>query len=277
MILNLKKILDDKNISVNQLHKMTGISRTTLDPLVKSDTIPKKTRFETLERISEALNINLNSLIDFESKSKWQLELLDIDERDYSGLDNEMIERLIIKGEYGTEKITFLIIVRYVIDDSLLKLFPEERKLLDDILEYDGPDDPIQIYEKINDKIKEKALVYEPKQMYFSQKSLFVENFLNEKPDSLLNGSLQYPPNKHLDLIKKSNNLDDHIMSNEFIREVVAFLESRYDLKNRVFCTTSKLFGKDYYGKETDTLAIHFHSKNKMMNKSVTYTYKKNK
>lgn len=65
----LQEILNKKNISVNQLHKLTGISRTTLDPLTKTNKIPPKTRVETLERISSALQIfptDLYSLDDIE-------------------------------------------------------------------------------------------------------------------------------------------------------------------------------------------------------------------
>lgn len=69
MLIYLQELLKKMNISVNQLHKMTGISRTTLDPLSKTNVVPDKTRFDTLKRIAESLEIPLSELISFENKT----------------------------------------------------------------------------------------------------------------------------------------------------------------------------------------------------------------
>ncbi len=61
--IHLNEIMEQRGLSVNQLHKMTGISRTTLDPLAKSKQLPSKTRIETLERICKELEISMNDLI----------------------------------------------------------------------------------------------------------------------------------------------------------------------------------------------------------------------
>ncbi|MEO2652527.1 helix-turn-helix transcriptional regulator, partial [Enterococcus mundtii] len=63
---HLNKLLNKNNISLNKLHKMTGISRTTLDPLLKNDTIPNKTRIGTLQKICRVLNISFSELAEEE-------------------------------------------------------------------------------------------------------------------------------------------------------------------------------------------------------------------
>jgi len=60
--------MQERGLSVNQLHKMTGISRTTLDPLVNSEELPSKTRIETLERICSSLNIFFDELVEVDYK-----------------------------------------------------------------------------------------------------------------------------------------------------------------------------------------------------------------
>lgn len=74
MLLFLKDILEKKNITVSQLQKVTGISRSTLTPLSKSSYVPPKTKFETLNRICDALKIPMTQLISFELPT---VEILD--------------------------------------------------------------------------------------------------------------------------------------------------------------------------------------------------------
>lgn len=76
MKLYLNKILEERNMSVNQLHKLTGISRTTLDPLNKVNTVPGKTRMETLQKIADELEIELSELISFDND--FEIDKLDI-------------------------------------------------------------------------------------------------------------------------------------------------------------------------------------------------------
>ncbi|ATU69711.1 XRE family transcriptional regulator [Levilactobacillus brevis] len=56
----LRSLLDEKNITISDLHSKTGISRTTLSNLVNAHKIPKTTKIETLERIATAINIPIS-------------------------------------------------------------------------------------------------------------------------------------------------------------------------------------------------------------------------
>ena len=56
---NLKKILDEKNISVHQLARKTGINRTTLYYIVKNDT---QIRYDFALRIANELKIEVDEI-----------------------------------------------------------------------------------------------------------------------------------------------------------------------------------------------------------------------
>lgn len=75
MNIHLKQILDKRKISITELSEATGISRSTLSPLYNSYTLPTKTRFNTLERICEKLNIEMNELISFGDTSKEMISI----------------------------------------------------------------------------------------------------------------------------------------------------------------------------------------------------------
>lgn len=57
----LKEILSDKNMSIKELSQMTGIPLNTLYSITKRDTV--NVRQETLEKISQALNIPTDDFI----------------------------------------------------------------------------------------------------------------------------------------------------------------------------------------------------------------------
>lgn len=63
MISNIKKIADSKELSVLQLSKKTGLSRTTITGLMKDNLLPDKTRIETLKKVSNALNVPISQLV----------------------------------------------------------------------------------------------------------------------------------------------------------------------------------------------------------------------
>lgn len=65
MNIHLKQILDSRKISITELSDMTGVSRSTLSNLCNSYILPPKTRFNTLDRICDKLNIPMNQLISF--------------------------------------------------------------------------------------------------------------------------------------------------------------------------------------------------------------------
>lgn len=63
---NIKEIVRERRFSISELSKITGLSRTTLTPLVRSDILPDKTRVETIKKISIALNTPISDLFEEE-------------------------------------------------------------------------------------------------------------------------------------------------------------------------------------------------------------------
>jgi len=77
MLSKIPEIMNNNSMSVNELSKVTGLSRTTLTPLAASNEVPSKTRLQTLLKISEALHVPLSRMV-FESISMDVLELCQI-------------------------------------------------------------------------------------------------------------------------------------------------------------------------------------------------------
>lgn len=75
MKIHLGKLLNEKGLTISELHQLTGIARTTLTPLSKEEILPSKTRFDTLDKICNALNIDESELLSFEDE--WEISLLD--------------------------------------------------------------------------------------------------------------------------------------------------------------------------------------------------------
>lgn len=59
---NIKKILQEKNITIKELSEKTGISVNTLYAITKRDS--KSANIETLIKISQALDVPINTLVD---------------------------------------------------------------------------------------------------------------------------------------------------------------------------------------------------------------------
>ncbi|MFJ7890745.1 helix-turn-helix domain-containing protein [Lysinibacillus xylanilyticus] len=59
--IKLKEILDKKNMSIAKLHELTGISQNTLGLIANGKN--KGIQFETLDKIIDALNIELNDIL----------------------------------------------------------------------------------------------------------------------------------------------------------------------------------------------------------------------
>lgn len=111
MKIHLKKILKDRNITVTQLQNLTGISRSTLTPLTKSDLLPSKTRFDTIEKISKNLRVSEDTLLEF--------ELPKITLADEIILNNEVSDYLAIVKfcldyKYTSKILYFSVVGRYV-------------------------------------------------------------------------------------------------------------------------------------------------------------------
>ncbi|RBR27237.1 hypothetical protein EB06_02200 [Enterococcus cecorum] len=86
MKIHLGKLLNEKGLTISELHQLTGIARTTLTPLSKEEILPSKTRFDTLDKICNALNIDESELLSFEDE--WEISLLDAIKRDQgTGID----------------------------------------------------------------------------------------------------------------------------------------------------------------------------------------------
>lgn len=77
MKIHLGKLLNEKGLTISELHQLTGIARTTLTPLSKEEILPSKTRFDTLDKICNALNIDESELLSFEDE--WDFSLIQVE------------------------------------------------------------------------------------------------------------------------------------------------------------------------------------------------------
>lgn len=68
MIINLRKIIDNRNMTVSELAKKANLGRTLVSELSNSDSLPPKTKMDSLMKICSALEIDLNTLIEEEIK-----------------------------------------------------------------------------------------------------------------------------------------------------------------------------------------------------------------
>ena len=69
MISNIPAIMKKRKITVSALSKMTGLSRTTLTALNKSEALPESTKMDTLMKIATALQLNVENLVRFKNFS----------------------------------------------------------------------------------------------------------------------------------------------------------------------------------------------------------------
>ena len=60
----LKKILNEKGMSITDLHKKTGISRNSLTLLANGKS--RGIQYDTLDKITTALNVNISELFEIE-------------------------------------------------------------------------------------------------------------------------------------------------------------------------------------------------------------------
>lgn len=135
---NIKKIMTSQNLTVSDLSKRTGISRTTITPLYKGDMLPTKTRIDTLIRISKALNVTLSDLF-FEENYKVSLtkEGIKIDEYyDFDSFYTDLLPYYLFPIDVHTEvgDFTSLITVEPVVsisqEDDMVPLWEIEGKAL---------------------------------------------------------------------------------------------------------------------------------------------------
>ncbi|AYE37801.1 XRE family transcriptional regulator [Companilactobacillus zhachilii] len=69
---NIPEIMEKNSISVSELSRITGLSRTTITPLSKNAELPKQTRIDTLNKVANALNVTIDSL--YENVTSWKVE-----------------------------------------------------------------------------------------------------------------------------------------------------------------------------------------------------------
>lgn len=69
MRLNLNKILESRGMSLIELSKLSGLGRTTLSELNNTNTLPEKTKVETLIKLCSALKITMETLVETEKGS----------------------------------------------------------------------------------------------------------------------------------------------------------------------------------------------------------------
>lgn len=69
---NIPNLMNRSNISVSELSRKTGLSRTTITPLNKNDELPVQTRIDTLLKIASVLNVPISAL--YSEPMHWDVE-----------------------------------------------------------------------------------------------------------------------------------------------------------------------------------------------------------
>lgn len=59
----LSEIMDEKNLTIQDVHEMTGISRNTISQMINKE--PKGIQFDTLDKLLNNLNLTVDNLIKF--------------------------------------------------------------------------------------------------------------------------------------------------------------------------------------------------------------------
>lgn len=239
MKLFLKDILKEKNMSVNQLHKLTGISRTTLDPLTKDDTVSKKTRIETLERICSNLNIPLSRIVSFDETPSETYSFPEViyEKKVYSSTEYEFLEDLVLKIK-GPKNTTYflLLIARYQAEDYFEEENEQLFNKLDDIIHYEPefPEDERRAdleFQAIDKLISEKAFEYEGKFVFRNR--AFSLMSLKERTATLIN-TQKWQLNIEEDEVKQSGDYGNIVGDPAFIDFISSFIVKRFNLKNNL-------------------------------------------
>lgn len=72
--IKLKEILEERNLTISELSRDTGIARSTLTPIVNTPEEVKSIRFSTLDTLCEYLNCHLKDIIDYQpNKEKFDI------------------------------------------------------------------------------------------------------------------------------------------------------------------------------------------------------------
>ena len=282
MEIHLKKILKEKNMSVNELHKRTGISRTTLDPLSKADELPAKTRFETLIRISDSLNVPLNTLISFNESQEniYNIEILKSNDLIFNNYDgNDVVHQLYLKVTDNKNRIFLISIhVTAFLPETFLSNYKTQLDRLEELVNYRELSNE---EEKILNKefIEIKKYISHEAQMYkgikkYESSSINVFELVNKESGA------RTLPKKYQELWKKSTPLNHVINDDNFLKTITTFISKYYSLDKQIFIADKLTsmrsldfeIDKEYI---TDFLPINFFSENENIKKTAEVLYKK--
>lgn len=294
MKLLLSEILNERNISVNQLHKLTGISRTTLDPLSKTSELPSKTRFETIERIAKTLDMPVNEIIQFDSEihenPRFEVEVLNVLRANNSSfnssfkssfdpLTQEYLDRNILKVINGYHHYLLVLVVRYSSGEKFNKKFQREIERLDYLLEFtrDSLDDKETHYdeefEEIYNFLSTESQKYKDDCVFSADHSFSLTDI------SRFKGEMFDLPN-HYELFKTSRHFAGIIGNDDFINKLSNYIVELYQLKKQKiqkFLAPWKLPKGTSLNDEntiitTDYIEINYFSETKDIEKHVKHT-----
>lgn len=288
MKLLLYEILNERNISVNQLHKLTGISRTTLDPLSKTSELPSKTRFETIERIAKTLDVPVNEIIQFDSEihknPHFEVEVLNAPhgnngsfKSSFDPLTGKYLDRNILKVINGHHHYLLALVVRYSSGEKFKKKFQREIEQLDHLLEFtrDSLDDKETHYDKEFEKIynflSTESQNYKDDCVFSADHAFSLTDISAFKFDDLSN---------LYELLKKSRHFSGIIGNDDFINKLSNYIVELYQLKKQKiqkFLAPWELPKGTSPNDEntlitTDYIEINYFSETKNLEKNVTHT-----
>lgn len=290
MKLLLSEILNERNISVNQLHKSTGISRTTLDPLSKTSELPSKTRFETIERIAKTLDVPVNEIIQFDSEIHenplFEVEVLNVPraknssfESSFDPFTQEYIDRHILKVINGYHHYLLVLVVRYSPGEKFKKKFQREIERLDYLLEFtrESLDDKETHYdeefEEIYNFLSTESQKYKDDCVFSADHSFSLTDISAYKGE-------MFDLSNHYELFKTSRHFAGIIGNDDFINKSSNYIVELYQLKKQKiqkFLAPWELPKGTSPNDEntiitTDYIEINYFSKTKNVEKHVKHT-----
>lgn len=216
---NIPKLLADKKITVSELSKGTGLSRTTLTELSKSDELPKKTRVETLMKVSEYLHVPMKQLFGSE-----QLEI-------------ELIKNTeIISGEAIDENSRLVKAMRVTEPKAQTKILRYSGLSL---LRVSGYNKPLAIaYDAYVNGIRFEVLGENARLLFLLLTGTYI-SVNNENYDSLVQGLLDYCDRDKLNYDLQFISEFGLNMQNEFL-EQLAHIKLFKDLSQKVIYEGAK-------------------------------------
>lgn len=214
---NLKHILQTKDININQLSESTGISRNSLTSL--SNNQNKMIQFETLDKLIQFLNVSIEDLLRYVPNYAFNMKDVSID-----------FQKKIITGTlYDTEK---------VLQVKTYARFTHENDIYHIRWPYipnnERPDSFDQLFTQVTKGLLESGLLNDEKRKLESVIRIFCMTFVKEfmiknerLPKSILN--LAIIVDFQLQPISFFNRKDSKLKERHFIREMFSGADV-YDL-----------------------------------------------